>query len=513
MTRPVRPHLKHLYISTTMTTIPKHTLSKSTFMKGCQCPKALYLKKHHAELKDEISAAQQAIFSRGTNVGELAQGLFPGGVDASPADYYKFQESVVKTQKLIAAGEKIIYEAAFQFDGVLCALDILVKKKGNWYAYEVKSSTGVSKTYHLDASLQYYVITNAGIDLKGISIVHINNQYVRNGAIDIEQLFTIESVLEEVQKLQPSMAGKIKELKGVLKLKEVPDIKIGPHCSDPYGCDFQGHCWKHIPTERSVFNLSYAGGRQWDLHKKGIYSLEDVPDDYPLNDKQKMQVSAYKTGEVYIDKDGIRDFLKTVKYPMYFFDFETIMPAVPMWNKSTAYQQITFQYSLHYQGSKNGKLQHSEFLAETSGVKDPRIALIEQLIIETEKPGQIWVYHIGFERSRLQEIARDFPKYRKAALSIADRLVDLMIPFQQRLYYAPDMDGRYSIKKVLPALVPELSYGDLEIQEGGTASAIFESMISGTFEGNATTTREHLLAYCKLDTLAMVRILEKLQKS
>ena len=207
------------------------------------------------------------------------------------------------------------------------------------------------------------------------------------------------------------------------------------------------------------------------------------------------------------------DFLKTVKYPMYFFDFETIMPAVPKWNKTKPYQQIPFQYSLHYQATEHSEVQHSEFLAETKGAKDPRIALIEQLIRETKEPGQIWVYNIGFERARLTEIARDLPKYRKAALAIADRLVDLMTPFQQRLYYAPDMDGRYSIKKVLPALVPELSYGDLEIQEGGTASAIFESMISGTFEGNAATTREHLLEYCKLDTLAMVRILEKLQKS
>jgi len=496
-----------------MATIPKHTLSKSTFMKGCQCPKALYLNKHHAALKDEISAAQQAIFSRGTNVGELAQGLFPGGVDASPADYYKFQESVVKTQELIAAGEKIIYEAAFQFDGVLCALDILVQKRGKWYAYEVKSSTGVSETYHLDASLQYYVITNAGIDLKDISIVHINNQYVRNGPLDIEQLFTIESVLEEVKELIPGHPNKIRQLKKILKLKEVPDIDIGTHCSTPYGCDFQGHCWKHIPEERSVFTLSYPGGRQWDLYERGIYSIEDIPDDYQLNAKQQLQRNGYKTGEVQIDKKGVKDFLKAVKYPMYFFDFETIMPAVPMWDHSKPYQQITFQYSLHYQKSGKSELEHYAFLAEAEGARDPRIAMIEQLIEETKRPGDIWVYNIGFERARLTEIARDLPKYKKAALAIANRLVDLMIPFQQKLYYTPDMDGRYSIKKVLPALVPELSYGDLEIQEGGTASSTFEAMISGSFEGNEEETRKHLLEYCKLDTLAMVRILEKLQKS
>ena len=162
-----------------MTIMQKHVLSKSTFIRGVQCEKSLYLNKHARNLRDEISPEQMAVFSQGTNVGELAQGLFPGGVDCTPQSYYNFQESVERTLAEIAKGTKVIYEAAFQFNGVLAALDILVLEDDGWHAYEVKSSTKVSETYEMDATIQYYAITNSGIDLKDISIVHINNQYTQ----------------------------------------------------------------------------------------------------------------------------------------------------------------------------------------------------------------------------------------------------------------------------------------------------------------------------------------------
>ena len=177
----------------------KHILSKSTFIRGIQCEKSLYLNKHAKNLRDPLTPEQEAIFSQGTNVGELAQGLFPGGVDCSPESYYNFQESVEKTHQEINKGTKVIYEAAFQFNGVLAALDILVKEDDGWHAYEVKSSTKVSETYEMDATIQYYAISNSGIELKDISIVYINNQYTKDGPLDIHELFTIESVNDRVQ--------------------------------------------------------------------------------------------------------------------------------------------------------------------------------------------------------------------------------------------------------------------------------------------------------------------------
>jgi len=218
----------------------KALLSKSTFIKGLQCEKALYLYKNNYNLRDETSPQLQAIFSQGTNVGELAQELFPGGVDATPSFYFKMQESVFKTLKFIENGEQIIYEATFQFNGVIAALDILVKDKDGWKAYEVKSSTSVSDTYIYDAAIQYYTILNSGIDLKDISIVHINNQYVKNGEINVPELFTIESVYDRVQEILPNIPNQVEAFKKLIKQDSVPKIDIGPHCDNPYSCDFKG---------------------------------------------------------------------------------------------------------------------------------------------------------------------------------------------------------------------------------------------------------------------------------
>ena len=207
---------------------PKHILSKSTFMYGCQCPKRLWLHKYKPQLKDELDEEQQAIFQRGTDVGKLAEGLFPGGVDARPKDTFSYQQSVADTAKYIAAGKKVIYEAAFQYEGLLCAVDILVQRGGRWYAYEVKSTTKVKPEQLPDAAFQYYVITHAGLDLKDFSIVHLNNAYIRKGALDINQLFTPESVLASVLEWQGYINTQATQLKVMLQNKtDMPAIAVG----------------------------------------------------------------------------------------------------------------------------------------------------------------------------------------------------------------------------------------------------------------------------------------------
>jgi hypothetical protein len=459
---------------------------------------------------DEFSEMQKAIFQRGTNVGVLAQELFPSGVDTSPKNHFDYSNCLKKTIKEINVGSKIIYEAGFQFNEVLSIADIIVKGRGDWKVYEVKSSTSISETYINDAALQYYVISNSGLKIKDFSIIYINNQYVRQGKLDINSLFVIESVLEQILPLQETIVGNVERLKQMLKKEKMPDIDIGEHCHNPYTCGFFNYCRKHIP-EDSIFDFSGMHlTKKYDLYRNSIIKLDDVPDDYALSKKNKLQLEVYKSGEPQIQADEIKYFIDDLIYPLHFMDFETFQPAVPLFDNSRPYQQIPFQYSIHYKKTKKSKLEHSDFLAEAG--EDPRPEFILKLLEETEKSGDIIVYNKAFEITRLKELARDFPEFSAEIEERILRIKDLMLPFQRNYYYAPEMKGSYSIKAVLPALVPELSYDELDINEGGQASIAFENLFTETDMINIAETRKQLLEYCKLDTLAMVRILERLEQ-
>lgn len=482
-------------------------LSKSTFIKGVQCEKALYLHKFNSELADEISQQQEAVFQTGTNVGILAQELFPGGIDASPKDYTKYFESFKYTQQLIDEGVEIIYEAGFCFDYVMCFIDILVKENGKWHAYEVKSSTKVSTTYIIDASLQYYIMKNSGLDISDISIMHINNNYIRNGEIDLNQLFNSVSVIDQVQNNNDYVKNKLITLHDTLAKNSVPNIDIGEHCSDPYDCNFKGYCWKHIP-KYSIFDISRLNKKiKWNLYKGRYIEIKDIPIDTRLSDNQKIEIDCYINQNKIIQKTKIREFVKSLSRNIYYLDFETYQSAVPKFNDLKAYQQIPFQYSAHYEN--NGTIEHYEFLADPH--EDPRESFVKSLIKDMKKDGDILVYNIGFERGRLNELMKNLPEYQNQLESIISRMKDLMIPFKEKWYYVPDMKGSYSIKYVLPALIPSLSYKNLEIDNGGLASSTFANFHNISDLDQISKTRKNLLEYCKLDTLAMLKILEILR--
>ena len=374
-----------------------------------------------------------------------------------------------------------------------------------------KSSTKVSDTYIKDAAIQYYTITNSGIDLKDISIVHINNQYTKDGELDIHQLFTIESVYDQVLEFLPRIPNEVQRLMNVIESPDAPNVDIGNHCSDPYDCDFKGTCWKNIP-DYSVFDIAnLRTKKKFDLYNQGVITLDQIDlIEKSLNPNQVLQVQSEINGTSHIDIEEIRNFTNGLNYPLYYLDFETIGPAVPKYNGSRPYQQLVFQYSLHIKKTPTSELEHREYLADP--LQDPRIGFIEQLIQDCGSKGDVLVYNIGFERGKLNDLIEVFPKYSNELRGIVNRLKDLMIPFQQKWYYTPEMRGSYSIKAVLPALLPKLSYNDLDIKEGGTASNTFLSMVNGSFEGDVEEIRNQLLEYCKLDTYAMVKILDKLKE-
>jgi len=487
-----------------------HLLSKSSFIKGLQCEKHLFLYKYHYNEMDELSHMQKAIFKRGTNVGELAQKLFPGGILAAEESPPNYEKAIRKTKELIDNGVKVIYEAAFIYNEVLSIADVVVMERGGARIYEVKSSTSVSETYQNDAALQYYVISSLGIRVKNFSIIYINNQYVRKGDLNLQKLFTTESVLRFILPLQKSVKENVNRFKKVLLKKQMPDIDIGEHCYNPYTCGFFNYCRKFIP-ENSIFDFSGMHlVKKYELYRGGIINLKDVPEDYPLNKNNRLQLDVYKKNKPIIDKKAIKAFISDLKYPLYFMDFETFQPAVPLFNSSKPYQQIPFQHSVFLKKEKNSEPSHFEFLAEPC--EDPRKNFIENLLKVTKGKGDVLVYNRAFEVTRLKEIAKDFPKYADEIEKFILRIKDLMIPFQKKYYYAPEMKGSYSIKVVLPSLVSELSYDELEINEGGLASIAYESLQTETDLMVIAEIKKQLLEYCKLDTLGMVRILEKLDE-
>ena len=487
-----------------------HILSKSSYMQGRQCPKKLHFAKHRRDLLAPVDDQKQALFDVGTDIGLLAQQLFPGGIDMRPETPFDFAPSIEATQEAIRNGAHVIYEAAFAHDDVLAALDILVREGHGWKAYEVKSSGGV-KPYHIaDAALQAHVIEGSGLRLTDVGIIHVNTKYVRQGPIDVRQLFTIASVRKEIIEEQRSVPDRIRALKAMLAMGEEPQIAIGPHCTDPFECDFMHHCWKDLP-ELSVFDLNRGSKHKWEMYERGILKLQDIPLNEPLTASQQRQMNGLRYGTNTIDRGCIAAFLVTLKYPLYHFDFETFTTTVPLYDGSRPYQQVPFQYSVHIQESPTAEPDHREFLGD--GTSDPREALVQQLIHDLGSEGDVLVYNITFERGKLNELARDLPHHRRALEAIIARLKDLMIPFQRGWYYVPAMNGRYSIKAVLPALVPGLSYTSLNVQEGGTASFLYSQLVQGLYKGDPQQLREDLLAYCALDTFAMVRLLEVLIKA
>ena len=485
-------------------------ISKSSFIRGRQCLKSLYLAKKHPELQDPLSEDQRAVFARGHQVGELAQQLFPGGSLAAYDLPKGFMKSMYRTRTLLEEGHTILYEAGFMVNGTHCFIDILVKEGDRWKIYEVKSSTRITETYLYDAAFQYHVATVAGLTIADVSIIHINNTYVRLGELDIHELFTVESVMDQVKGLQDEVRALLDKQAGTLSSPQVPAIAIGTHCFDPYDCDFMGYCWQEVP-DYSIFDIARLSmDRKLELYNRGILTPADVPPDFPLNETQRIQVHADKTGETIVDPEGLQSFVESLSYPLYFLDFETFNPAIPLYNRSRPYQQLVFQYSLHHREGAGGPLKHMEFLAQP--VSDPRIQVLEQLVSDLGSEGSILVYNMGFESGRLKEIARDFPRFELAVEQVIERMVDLMVPFQQKLLYLPEMKGSYSIKYVLPALLPELRYDFLEISSGSDASLAYYRLFDETDPLNRQAIRDQLLEYCRMDTFAMVEILRVLEQ-
>ena len=487
------------------------SISKSRFVSGVQCSKKIYFEYFRNDLKLPVSESIQQIFDLGHTVGTLAQKSFPDGKDATPEDFSDFSKSIEQTKQWIAEETETVYEATFATEKTLVMLDILHRENDEIWAIEVKSSTSVKEYHYTDSAFQYYVMSKSGYVPDRFFLMHINNLYVKNGEITSE-LFHLEDITKDIIEMQFWVEENFENFLKILELKEEPAVEIGTHCSSPFECEFTHHCWKHVP-ENSVFGLTRAGKKSWHLYQEGILKLEDIPQDYHLTFSQQLQVNGIKNNESFKDLPAILDFLHTWEYPLHFFDFETIFAAIPVLDGTRPYQQVPFQYSLHILDCED-TISHKEFLADPkdflNSTIDPRKKMIEQMKLDFLRKGSIVTYNQSFEVGRLRELAKDFPEDSEFLFALISRIVDLLVVFNKRWYYLPEMGNSASIKSVLPAIAPEFSYSDLEISDGGSASTLFHASILDDSQ-NTPELREDLLQYCERDTYGMVVIYQFLK--
>ena len=495
----------------------EYHLSKSRYCNGVQCPKILWLQKYK---KEEFNSGvlNEAILSNGNKVGDLAMGLF-GDFTEVPFNSDDLSSMITETKRLIDEGVENICEASFSYDNCFCSADIL-KNFGNNEVelYEVKSSSQVHEQYKTDVAYQYWVLTKLGYNVRKACLVYINTEYVRKGELDIKQLFNIEDLTANSKENFETVGKKVKFIKEYLKQEDEPIMEIGEHCSNPYECGFWDYCTRDMPhpEEPTVFDISRIGGKALDLYKKGIVTFNDVvKNNIKLTPNQKQQVNSYINKEDYIDKEKIKDFLDTIKYPLYFLDFESYLPCIPPFDGYHPYMQTITQYSLHILEKEGGELKHKEFLAYPD--ENPIKSTCEHLIkdIPYGDKGSVLVYNKGFEGARMREAICMYPEMKKELQSIIDRIVDLGDPFKNKWYYNHNFNGSWSIKVVLPTLFPnnpELDYSNLEdIQNGGDAMSVYSQMADMSKE-KLEETRANLLKYCCLDTFAEVKLYEKLKE-
>lgn len=480
-------------------------LSKSRFMAGLQCPKRLYLEAFNRELMTPPGPSQQRIFDSGNFVGELARKEFPGGVLIDPP-FYETEQALKETNEAIASGAQVIFEPAFLYKNVFVRVDVLRKtERGAWDLIEVKSTLSASDTHILDLAIQKFVVQGAGLNIESCYLMHLNRDCRYS---DLSNLFIIEPVNERVEAIKQTIEPQVDIFNDLLKQDKVPYLPVGRQCTKPYECPFIDHCFKDI-KKPSIFTIPRISSTKIDsLIRTGITSLLDIPDDFALSDNQRQYVSLFKSGKPNILWSAIEKELEALEYPLYFLDFETQSDAVPRLEGLGCYRQYPFQYSLHIL-FEDSNLIHTEYLHPDK--TDPRRSLAESLISDIGSAGTIIAYNASFEKWILRDMSWLFPEHRNKLHNMLDRFFDLLLIFRS-FYFDPGFGGSNSIKKVLPVLIPEMSYKTLDVQSGDMAQLAWLQMINTEDPSQRDELEKSLKAYCKLDTLSMLEIYHFLQR-
>lgn len=491
-------------------------VSKSDYLYYLQCPKYFWISKHKTNLIPDPTDSEKKHIDDGMVVGKLAHQYFPGTIDGAVHNKdgsLKVEAMLKRTKDLMARGIETIAEAAFLEDGLFCSVDLLhLIKKGIYAIYEVKSSTKIEDEFYDDIAFQHYVLTKAGVKVAEDSLLLLNKTYCRQGDLDYQKLFHKTNILGlpsyalSLRRVEPT----IEEMRKLNKAKQEPSLPLDKPCKN---CSLFPYCTKDGPHP-NVFDVNKLRNpyQKWN---SGIRSFEDlIVNNISLNYRQQGQIDCHLGNkDLYLDTKGIKAFLSKLTYPLYHLDFETMNEPIPLFDGAHPYDQIPFQYSLHIQMSPCGKLVHKEFLGRSL---DCRREIAESLCRDIPLNVTSLAYFFVFEKGRLKELANLFPDLHDHLMNIHDHMVDLYEPFKSGVYYSKAMGGSNSIKAVLPALwpnEPSLDYHALPVvHNGGEAMAIYPTLCSSSPE-DAERIRKGLLMYCGLDTMAMVKVLQRLYEA
>lgn len=485
------------------------TFSKSKLMALRQCPKRLWLEIHRPDLRED-SAATQASFNVGFQVGDIARKIYDPDACGTMIDVEieGFNQAFERSKALMQTPQPL-FEAGFSANGALAFADVMrpqdVDGRLVWHMVEVKSSTSVKDYHRDDVAVQSYVARSAGIPLASVALAHIDSSWTYPGDGDYCGLLKENDLTEEAFARADEVESWIAKAADIAEAESEPTVTTGDQCWSPFECGFHGYCTRndHKPEYPVNWLPRITSGKIKSLADQGITDMRDVPDAL-LNERQLRVKDQTLQGTVYFDSTATAGALAAYPLPAYFLDFETIQFAVPIWKGTRPYQQIPFQFSLHVLG-EDGKLSQTPFL-DLSG-NDPSESFAKALLAACGHQGPVFVYNAGFETARIRELAERFPLLSSELMAINDRIVDLL-PIAREYYYHPSQEGSWSIKKVLPAVVPELRYDALEgVQDGGMAmDAFLEAIHHSTSVGRKADIEQQLLAYCCLDTYAMVRL-------
>jgi hypothetical protein len=482
-------------------------ISKSGFLAGLQCPKLLWCRCNAQQLFPPVDSMTQFTLDQGHQVGSLARTLYSGG--RAVGDGSSDLERALRGTREAVLERRPLFEPAFTYAGGLARVDILNPiGRDDWELVEVKSEVEMKDINLQDVAFQAFLLAGSGLSIRRCTLMHLDRNYIRRGDFDPERLFVRRDVTPQAMELSRSIEDGLEEMQKTVGQRTCPETDIGAHCDAPFQCPLREQCWAFLP-EHSVLDLYRGKKRGFDLLIRGFTRISDIPESEPLTAIQQVQKQAVLDGGPHIEQEPIRRFLRQIRFPAYFLDFETFQMALPPYEGTRPWQQIAFQFSLHVLPALEAKPEHHMFLAE--GAQDPRPQFLGRLRELLGSAGSIVAYNAQFEKRVLRECCDHLPDYADWLREIDKRFVDLLIPFKAFRYYHPEQRGSASMKAVLPALVGD-SYDGLEIQEGGTASLEFCRVTFGNVsESEKARVRRNLEVYCTQDTMGMVKIVRALR--